>query len=117
MSPLTPHLDGLQLHAKVVVFHQQVPVFALSLLQLGLQFRLVFPAFLLEFPELLLRVLCPAGFPDVSSLLSAYALLSLRHGSVLYSTPHDTDDEVICLKVLPGGASGKEPTCQCRRPE
>lgn len=63
LSSVPPHLDGLQLHAEAVIFRQEVPVPGFDLLQLRLQFGFVFAAALLEFSELLLRVLCPAGVP------------------------------------------------------
>lgn len=63
--PLSPHLDGLQLHAETVIFRQQVPVPGFDLLQLRLQFSFVFSASLLEFSQFLLCILRPAGFPDV----------------------------------------------------
>lgn len=58
------HLDGFQLHAKAVIFRQEVPVPGFNLLQLRLQLSFIFTASLLEFSELLLRVLCPTEVPD-----------------------------------------------------
>lgn len=67
ISSPPPHLDSFQLHAEAVVFRQEVPVPGLNLLQLRLQFGFVLAASLLEFSQLLLRVLRPtAEFPDVS---------------------------------------------------
>lgn len=84
LSP--PHLDGFQLHAKAVVFWQQVPVPGFNLLQLRLQLSFIFSASLLEFSEFLLRVLCPTEFPDVSWSFTERLHAAVIHVSALYST-------------------------------
>lgn len=104
LSP--PHLDGFQLHAKAVVFWQQVPVPGFNLLQLCLQFSFIFSASLLEFSEFLLRVLCPTEFPDVSWSFTERLHAAVIHVSALYSTafwgrnchcPHYTDEKMRWL--------------------
>lgn len=66
---MSSHLDGFQLHAKAVIFRQEVPVPGFDLLQLCLQFSFVFAASLLEFSELLLRILCPTEVPDALAII------------------------------------------------